>query len=156
MHAVGGNEVFLDRARQLTSSRRRRSASGGDIWHTAAIPEHGIEQITLSDGPHGLRRQPEGGDHVGIGGSLPATCFPTACALASSWNPELAREIGDALGVEARAQDVAVVLGPGLNIKRSPLCGRNFEYLSEDPLPGRPAGRGAGRRASRRTASAPA
>jgi beta-glucosidase len=134
MHGVGGDETFLDRARRLTIEQKASLCLGGDIWHTAAIPELGLEQITVSDGPHGLRRQPEGGDHVGIGGSLPATCFPTACALASSWNPELAREIGDALGVEARAQDVAVVLGPGVNIKRSPLCGRNFEYLSEDPF----------------------
>ena len=131
---MGGNEAYLDRARRLSIEQRAALCLGGDIWHTAAIAERGIEQITLSDGPHGLRRQPEGGDHVGIGGSLPATCFPPACGLASSWNPELAREIGDALGVEARAQDVAVVLGPGLNIKRSPLCGRNFEYLSEDPF----------------------
>lgn len=133
--SMGGNEAYLDRARRLSIEQRAELCLGGDIWHTAAIPEEGIEQITLSDGPHGLRRQPEGGgDHVGVGGSLPATCFPPACGLASSWNPELAREIGDALGVEARAQDVAVVLGPGINIKRSPLCGRNFEYLSEDPF----------------------
>ena len=143
---MGDNEVFLDRARQLTVEQKAALCLGGDIWHTAVIPEHGIEKITLSDGPHGLRRQAEGGDHVGIGGSVPATCFPTACALASSWDVELARQIGDAVGVEARAQDVAVVLGPGVNIKRSPLCGRNFEYLSEDPLPGRPARGGAGRR----------
>jgi beta-glucosidase len=133
MHGMGGNEAYLDRARQLTIEQKAALCLGGDIWHTASVPEHGIGPITLSDGPHGLRRQAEGGDNIGIGGSLPATCFPTACALASSWNPELAREIGDALGVEARAQDVAVVLGPGVNIKRSPLCGRNFEYLSEDP-----------------------
>ncbi len=82
----------------------------------------------MSDGPHGLRAQ------FGIGGSLPATCFPTACALGSSWDPELVRRVGQALGVEARAQGVGVVLGPGINIKRSPLCGRNFEYFSEDPL----------------------
>ncbi len=130
---MGDNEVFLDRARQLNVEQKAALCLGGDIWHTAAIPEHGVEKITLSDGPHGLRRQAEGGDHVGIGGSVPATCFPTACALASSWDVELARQIGDAVGVEARTQDVAVVLGPGLNIKRSPLCGRNFEYLSEDP-----------------------
>jgi beta-glucosidase len=94
----------------------------------------------LSDGPHGLRRQPDGGDHAGIGGSLPATCFPPAVALGSAWDPELAREVGAAIAREARAQGVAVVLGPGINIKRSPLCGRNFEYVSEDPhLAGRVA-----------------
>ena len=132
---MGGNEAYLDRARRLSLEQKAALCLGGDIWHTAAIPEWDVVPITLSDGPHGLRRQPEGGgDHVGVGGSLPATCFPPACGLASSWNPQLAAEIGDALGVEARAQDVAVVLGPGINIKRSPLCGRNFEYLSEDPF----------------------
>jgi beta-glucosidase len=94
----------------------------------------GIPAIMVSDGPHGLRKQPHEADHVGISGSVPATCFPTACALGSSWDPELARRVGEALGREARAQGVAVVLGPGINIKRSPLCGRNFEYFSEDPL----------------------
>ncbi len=130
---MGGDETYLEQARGLSVEQKAALCLGGDIWHTAAVPEHGIESITLSDGPHGLRRQPDGGDHVGIGGSLPATCYPTACALASSWDTGLAQEIGVALGVEARAQDVAVVLGPGVNIKRSPLCGRNFEYLSEDP-----------------------
>jgi beta-glucosidase len=133
MLGMGSNEAYLEQARQLTTEQKAALCLGGDIWHTASVPEHGIGSITLSDGPHGLRRQPDGGDHVGLGGSLPATCYPTACALASSWDVELAREIGVALGLEARAQDVAVVLGPGVNIKRSPLCGRNFEYLSEDP-----------------------
>jgi beta-glucosidase len=115
----------------LTVEQKAALCCGADFWHTAAVP--GIASIMVSDGPHGLRAQPGAGDHVGLGGSLPATCFPTAAALASSWDPELAREIGVALGEEARAQGVAVVLGPGVNIKRSPLCGRNFEYLSEDP-----------------------
>ena len=87
----------------------------------------------VSDGPHGLRAQPGEGDHVGIGGSAPATCFPTASALGSSWNPELCRTVGEALGREAKRLGVSVVLGPGINMKRSPLCGRNFEYVSEDP-----------------------
>jgi len=87
----------------------------------------------VSDGPHGLRAQLEAGDHVGIGGSAPATCFPTASALGSSWNPELFRTVGEALGREAKKLGVSVVLGPGINMKRSPLCGRNFEYVSEDP-----------------------
>src|SRR6185312_11662977 len=113
---------------------------GSDMWHTAPIPEHDVEALVLSDGPHGLRRQPDGGDHAGLGGSLPATCFPPAVALGSAWDPELAREVGAAIAREARAQGVAVVLGPGINIKRSPLCGRNFEYVSEDPhLAGRVA-----------------
>jgi beta-glucosidase len=113
---------------------------GSDFWHTAPLGEFGIEPVMLSDGPHGLRKQPEPGDIPGPHGSVPATCFPTASALASSWDPDLAREVGAALGAEARAQGVAAVLGPGVNIKRSPLCGRNFEYLSEDPhLAGRMA-----------------
>src|SRR5215210_753776 len=87
----------------------------------------------VSDGPHGLRAQPGEGDHVGLGGSIPATCFPTASAVASAWNPELVRRIGQALAQEARACNLSVILGPGVNMKRSPLCGRNFEYFSEDP-----------------------
>jgi len=124
----------------FTVAQKAALCLGSDMWHTAPIPEHGIEALVLSDGPHGLRRQPDGGDHAGIGGSLPATCFPPAVALGSAWDPELAREVGAAIAREARAQGVAVVLGPGINIKRSPLCGRNFEYVSEDPyLAGRVA-----------------
>jgi beta-glucosidase len=119
---------------ELTLEEKASLCLGSDFWHTAPIPRLGIPALALSDGPHGLRKQPDEGDHVGISGSLPATCFPTASALGSSFDPELARRVGEALGVEARAQGVAVVLGPGINIKRSPLCGRNFEYLSEDPL----------------------
>jgi beta-glucosidase len=119
---------------QLTLEEKASLCLGSDFWHTAPVPRLGIPQITMSDGPHGLRKQPGRGDHVGISGSVPATCFPTACALGSSWDPDLVRRVGEALGREARAQDVAVVLGPGINIKRSPLCGRNFEYFSEDPL----------------------
>jgi beta-glucosidase len=119
---------------ELTLEEKASLCLGSDFWHTAPIPRLGIPTIALSDGPHGLRKQPDEGDHVGISGSLPATCFPTASALGSSFDPELARRLGEALGVEARAQGVAVVLGPGINIKRSPLCGRNFEYFSEDPL----------------------
>src|SRR6202046_4948889 len=88
----------------------------------------------MTNGPHGLRRQPDEGGPSVLGGSVPATCFPAACALGSSWDPDLVRRVGEALGAEARAQGVAVVLGPGINIKRSPLCGRNFEYFAEDPL----------------------
>src|SRR5215203_311937 len=118
---------------ELTLEEKASLCLGSDFWHTAPIPRLGIPAIALSDGPHGLRKQPDESDHVGISGSLPATCFPTASALGSSFDPELARRVGEALGVEARAQGVDVVLGPGINIKRSPLCGRNFEYLSEDP-----------------------
>src|SRR5215218_8157558 len=119
---------------KLTLEEKASLCLGSDFCHTASIPRLGIPAIALSDGPHGLRKQPDEGDHVGISGSLPATCFPTASALGSSFDPELARRVGEALGAEARAQGVAVVLGPGINIKRSPLCGRNFEYFSEDPL----------------------
>jgi beta-glucosidase len=124
----------------LSVAQKAALCLGSDFWHTASISEAGIEPVMLSDGPHGLRKQPGRGGGPGQRGSVPATCFPTASALASSWDPGLAREVGAALGAEARAQDVAVVLGPGINIKRSPLCGRNFEYLSEDPhLAGRMA-----------------
>src|SRR5919108_2939494 len=119
---------------ELTLAEKASLCLGSDFWHTAPVPRLGIPAITLSDGPHGLRRQPDEGDHVGISGSLPATCFPTASALASSFDPDLVRRVGEAIAEEARAQDVQVVLGPGINIKRSPLCGRNFEYFSEDPF----------------------
>jgi beta-glucosidase len=119
---------------QLTVEEKAALCLGSDFWHTAAVERLGVPAVMLADGPHGLRRQPDEGDHVGIGGSLPATCFPTASALGSSWDVDLVRRVGAAIGVEARSQGVAVVLGPGINIKRSPLCGRNFEYLSEDPL----------------------
>lgn len=123
-----------DALAELTLEEKASLCLGSDFWHTAPVPRLGIPAITLSDGSHGLRRQPEGGDHVAITGSLPATCFPAACALGCSWDPDLVRRVGQAIGVEALAQGVAVVLGPGINIKRSPLCGRNFEYFSEDPL----------------------
>jgi beta-glucosidase len=119
---------------QLTLEEKASLCLGSDFWHTAAVERLGIPAIMVSDGPHVLRTQPDRGDHAGIGGSLPATCFPTASAQGSSWDPELVRRIGAAIGREARVQGVAVVLGPGINIKRSPLCGRNFEYFSEDPL----------------------
>jgi beta-glucosidase len=119
---------------EMTLEEKASLCLGSDFWHTAPVERLGIPAIMVSDGPHGLRRQPDKGDHVGISDSVPATCFPTACALASSWNPQLVGRVGEALGREARAQGVAVVLGPGINIKRSPLCGRNFEYFSEDPL----------------------
>ncbi|MBP2326654.1 beta-glucosidase [Kibdelosporangium banguiense] len=117
----------------LTVEEKASLCLGGDIWHTAAIERLGVRSLTLSDGPHGLRVKPEGPDAAGISGSLPATCFPTASALGSSWDVTLIDEVGSAIGVEARSQGVDVVLGPGINIKRSPLCGRNFEYFSEDP-----------------------
>ncbi len=122
------------RIHQLSRDLRLRLLSGHDIWHTVALPEIGLPSIRLSDGPHGLRKQAGDSDHLGIADSEPATCYPTAATLACSWNPELLEEVGTALGREARHQGIGVVLGPGLNIKRHPNCGRNFEYFSEDPL----------------------
>jgi beta-glucosidase len=118
---------------ELTLEEKASLTSGSAFWHTAPVERLGVPKIMVSDGPHGLRAQPGEGDHVGLGGSLPATCFPTASAVASSWNPELLGRIGKALAQEARAVNLSVILGPGINMKRSPLCGRNFEYFSEDP-----------------------
>jgi beta-glucosidase len=124
----------------LTDGQKATLVRGWDFWHTTRIRDAGIESIMVADGPHGLRKAPGRGDHVGVSGSVPATCFPTASALGSSWDPDLAAEVGAAIAREARDQGVSVVLGPGINIKRSPLCGRNFEYWSEDPhLTGRMA-----------------
>ena len=118
----------------LTVEEKASLCLGSDFWHTTRLDRLDFPALLLSDGPHGLRTQLELADHVGLGGSVPATCFPTASALGSSWDPTLAHRIGAAIAVEARTYGVNVVLGPGINIKRSPLCGRNFEYLSEDPL----------------------
>jgi beta-glucosidase len=123
----------INRLSELTLEEKASLTLGSHFWHTAPVERLGIPSIMVSDGPHGLRAQLGRGDHVGIGGSAPATCFPTASALGSSWNPELFRTVGEALGREARKLGVSVVLGPGINMKRSPLCGRNFEYVSEDP-----------------------
>jgi beta-glucosidase len=123
----------INRLSELTLEEKASLCLGSDFWHTAPVERIGIPQIMVSDGPHGLRAQLGEADHVGIGGSAPATCFPTASALGSSWNPELFRTVGEALGREAKRLGVSVVLGPGINMKRSPLCGRNFEYVSEDP-----------------------
>ena len=118
---------------QLTLEEKASLTLGADFWHTAPVERLGVESIMVSDGPHGLRAQLAEADHLGLSGSVPATCFPTASALGSSWNPTLFREVGQALAREARACGVSVVLGPGINMKRSPLCGRNFEYVAEDP-----------------------
>ena len=121
-------------ARSLSLVQAAALASGASQWDSRQIPSAGIPSFVMSDGPHGVRRQLGDGDHLGIAASEKATCFPTASALAATWDPELARLMGRALGLEARSLGVHVLLGPGLNIKRSPLCGRNFEYFSEDPL----------------------
>lgn len=107
--------------------------SGKDFWQSRSVKRLGIPNMALSDGPHGLRKQEGASDQLGLNGSVPATCYPTAATMANSWDPELGEEIGRYLGNEAAEQEVAVLLGPGMNIKRSPLCGRNFEYFSEDP-----------------------
>ena len=119
---------------QLTLMEKAALLSGKNEWESRDIPRLGIQSVSFSDGPHGLRRQEGAGDHLGLNASLPATCFPTAATVANSWDPALGEEIGAALGEEAVAQNVDVLLGPGLNMKRSPLCGRNFEYFSEDPI----------------------
>lgn len=119
---------------RLSLEEKASLLSGADFWHTVALEGHGVPSIMLTDGPHGLRKQRGSGDHLGLGDSVPATCFPPAVAMGSSWDVELVRRVGEAIGAEAAVEDVAVVLGPGVNIKRSPLCGRNFEYFSEDPV----------------------
>lgn len=118
---------------KMTLEEKALMMSGKNTWQTVDFEKYGIPSMTMSDGPHGLRRQAGAGDHLGLNASLPATCFPTAATVANSWDEELGEEIGAALAEEAATMDVNVILGPGLNIKRSPLCGRNFEYFSEDP-----------------------
>ncbi|MDF9449610.1 glycosyl hydrolase [Bacillus toyonensis] len=118
---------------EMTLEEKASLCSGLDFWNTKGIERLGIPSIMVTDGPHGLRKQAEGADHLGIYNSIPSTCFPSAVGLASTWNKDLIHEVGVALGEECQAEHVGVLLGPGANIKRSPLCGRNFEYFSEDP-----------------------
>lgn len=127
-------QITLDTVDGLSLSAQIKLLSGAGFWRTEAMPGSDIGALVLADGPHGLRTQRGSGDHLGVGTSEPATCFPPAVTLASAWDEDLAREVGRAVGTEARALGVDVVLGPGMNIKRHPLCGRNFEYFSEDPL----------------------
>lgn len=119
--------------RKLTLEEKASLMSGANFWNTQGIEDKDIPSIMLTDGPHGLRKQGGKADHLGLHKSLPATCFPTAATLANSWNKELLYRVGKALGTEAKAEKVSVLLGPGMNIKRNPLNGRNFEYFSEDP-----------------------
>ena len=119
---------------RLTLEEKASLCSGRDFWSTKPIERLGIESYVLTDGPHGLRKQSTGADRVGLHDSVPATCFPSGAGLAATWNRRLAEEVGEALGRECQAQGVGVILGPAVNIKRSPLCGRNFEYFSEDPF----------------------
>ncbi|MBS6212482.1 MAG: glycoside hydrolase family 3 protein, partial [Proteus hauseri] len=123
----------LDMIEKMTLEEKAAFLSGKGEWDTRDIPRLGIPSVFCSDGPHGIRKQAGAGDHLGLNESLPATCFPTAATIANSWDVNLGKEIGEALGKEAAVLDVQVLLGPGLNIKRSPFCGRNFEYFSEDP-----------------------
>lgn len=123
------NQQIID---QLTLEQKAALMSGKTEWQTAAVPGK-VPAMFMSDGPHGLRKQEGEGDHLGLNASVVATCFPTAATLANSWDPQVTQSVGRALGQEAKAYDVQVVLGPGMNIKRNPKCGRNFEYFSEDP-----------------------
>jgi beta-glucosidase len=123
-----------DALASLTTEEKASLTSGASFWGTKPIERVGVPGIVLTDGPHGVRLQAGGADHLGLSNSVPATCFPPAVALGSSWDVELATRVGVALGEEAKAEGVGVLLGPGINIKRSPLGGRNFEYLSEDPF----------------------
>ncbi|MBS1699686.1 MAG: glycoside hydrolase family 3 C-terminal domain-containing protein [Actinobacteria bacterium] len=123
-----------DHLSELSTEEKASLTSGRDFWTLKPIERVGVPSIMVTDGPHGLRKQAAASDHLGIGDSVPATCFPPASGLGASFDPALAERVGVALGVESAIEDVAVILGPGINIKRSPLCGRNFEYVSEDPL----------------------
>ncbi|GGA13217.1 glycosyl hydrolase [Paenibacillus marchantiophytorum] len=119
---------------QMTLEEKAGMCSGLDFWRTKAVERLGIPSIMMTDGPHGLRKQRSGSDHLGIFDSVPATCFPAGAGIACSWDRELIQQVGAAIGEECQAEEVAILLGPGANIKRSPLCGRNFEYFSEDPF----------------------
>ncbi|ROR73904.1 glycoside hydrolase family 3 C-terminal domain-containing protein [Bogoriella caseilytica] len=125
---------MIEKLDQLTVLEKAALLSGENVWESRAVERLSIPRRFHADGPHGLRKQTGSSDHLGIAASEPATCFPTSATVASSWDTELAEEVGSAIGREAAAAQVHVLLGPGLNIKRSPLGGRNFEYFSEDPL----------------------
>ena len=119
---------------KMTLEEKVSLLSGKDFWHLRGVERLGIPEIMITDGPHGLRKQNPDGEKSGLSNSVPTTCFPTACTTACSWDPELLYEMGVAMGEECLKEQVGVILGPGINMKRSPLCGRNFEYFSEDPL----------------------
>lgn len=130
----GDRMKHKDLIEKMTIEEKAAITSGQGEWQTWPIPRLNIPSMYCSDGPHGIRKQAGAGDHLGLNESLKATCFPTAATVANSWDTELGEEIGKALGEEAMAEDVHILLGPGMNMKRSPLCGRNFEYFSEDPV----------------------
>ena len=119
--------------REMTLEEKAGMCSGKDFWHLKGVERLGIPEVMVSDGPHGLRKQAEEADHLGLNESIKAVCFPTACATACSFDRDLLEEMGERIGDECQAEDLSVILGPAVNIKRSPLCGRNFEYFSEDP-----------------------
>lgn len=118
---------------KMTLEEKAGLCSGSDFWHTKPVERLGIPAMMVSDGPHGLRKQKDEGDHLGVNDSIKAVCYPTGCTIAASFDRDLIREMGEALGTSCQAEGVGVILGPAVNIKRSPLCGRNFEYYSEDP-----------------------
>ena len=118
---------------QMTLEEKAGMCSGADFWHLKGVERLGIPSVMVTDGPHGIRKQAQGADHLGINESEKAICFPAGCATASSFDRDLIRRQGELLGQECQAMDVSTILGPAMNIKRSPLCGRNFEYYSEDP-----------------------
>jgi beta-glucosidase len=128
------NKKTKDIVKALTLEEKAGLCSGQDFWHLKSINRLGLPSIMITDGPHGLRKQVGSADHVGLQNSVPATCFPTASATACSWDLDLMMEMGNAIAKECMQEGVSVILGPGANIKRSPLCGRNFEYISEDPF----------------------
>ncbi len=113
---------------QMTLEEKCSMLSGMDFWHTQPIPRLGIPAVMVSDGPHGLRKQADKTDHLGLNESIPAVCFPAACAMAASFDRSLLRQVGETMGDQCQHEQVGVNLGPAINIKRSPLCGRNFEY----------------------------
>ena len=127
-------EKIRELVAKMTLEEKAAMCSGADFWHTEAVERLGIPASMVSDGPHGLRKQDQEADHLGVNDSIKAVCFPAGCGTAASFNRELLREMGETLGNECQAEGVSVILGPAVNIKRSPLCGRNFEYYSEDPL----------------------
>ena len=123
-----------DLIEQMTLQEKASLLSGANFWNTKPVPRLGIPGMMMTDGPHGLRKQGGKADHLGLNKSIPATCFPSAAGLANTWDEGLLEEMGRSLGREAASEGVSVLLGPGVNIKRNPLCGRNFEYFSEDPF----------------------
>ena len=118
---------------QMTLEEKAGLCSGLDFWHTKPVERLGVPAVMVSDGPHGLRKQDSEADHLGINDSIKAVCMPAACATAASFDKEMIEHMGEAIGDSCQHEKLSVVLGPAVNVKRSPLCGRNFEYFSEDP-----------------------